>query len=116
MFCICNIPNQEDDKFVLFDKQEDVDIEQFKLENKKDITFEELISEYKRLPILSLNDFVLRTFNPKVRTITHILGECKIDSWEQLENEHKLIELKKSNLSKSKRELVEKRYNELFNV
>lgn len=116
MFCLCNLPDREDDKFIIFDKAENIEIKQFGLENKQEITFEDVISTYKTYPILSLNDFALRVFNTKARTVTHILGECKIDSWEQLENEHKLIKIKKSNLSKSKRELVEKRYNEIINV
>jgi hypothetical protein len=116
MFCVCNIPKKEDNKFILFDKQEDVEIEQFGLENKQNITFEDVISTYKSYPILSLNDFAMRVFNPKARTTTHILGENNINSFEQLENEYNLIAQKKSNLSKSQRELIEKRYNELLNV
>lgn len=69
-----------------------------------------------RLPILQLNEFILRIFNPKKRTTTHILGENGIDCWAQIENEYNLIQSKQSKLSKTQRDKVIERYNEIINV
>lgn len=69
-----------------------------------------------RLPILQLNEFILRIFNPKRRTTTHILGENGIDCWAQIENEYNLIQSKQSKLSKTQRDKVIERYNEIINV
>ena len=117
MFIICHPKESPTDKFVLFDKQ-DINLEELELPLEKDeeIQFEDLISKYKLLPILSLNEFLLRILKPKARTATHILGEIGINSFYELDEEYHKIELKQSNLSKSQRELVIKRYNELLNV
>lgn len=115
MFIICHPKDQSEDKFILFDKQ-DINLEELELPLELDsiIQFEDLISKYRLFPILSLNEFLLRIINPKYRTTTHILGEIGINSFYELEEEFNKIELKKSNLSKSKRDLVTKRYNELL--
>lgn len=117
MFIICHPKDQPDDKFVLFDK-EDINLEELEIPLELDeiIQFEDLISKHRLLPILSLNEFLLRIINPKYRTATHILGEIGINSFYELEQEKSRIELKQSNLSKSQRELVIKRYNELLYV
>ena len=111
-FCVCKLPEQEE-KFILFDKQEFKPTE-FNLEEIKQIEFKDLPTKYRNYPILSLNDFMLRIFQPKSRTITHILGELGINSFEQLDYEHTLILNKKSNLSSSQRNLVKQRYEELL--
>jgi len=69
-----------------------------------------------KLPILQLNEFILRIFNPKKRTTTHVLGENHIDCWAQIENEYNLIQSKQSNLSRSQRDKVIERYNEILNL
>lgn len=117
MFIICHPKESPTDKFILFDKQ-DINLEELELPLELDETvqFEDLISKYRLLPILSLNEFLLRIINPKYRTATHILGEVGINSFFELEKEFNKIEFKQSNLSKSQRELVIKRYNELLNV
>lgn len=117
MFIICHINSQPDNKFILFDKEE-IKLEELQLELTQDeeISWQDLISKYKFLPILSLNEFILRIINPKYRSTTHILGEIGISSFYELEEEYFKIELKQSKLSKSQRELVTKRYNELFYV
>lgn len=114
MLCICKLP-EEEQRFVIFDKT-DFDPVEFNIEKEKEITYNELTSEYCRLPILSLNDFLLRTIRPKSRTTSHVLGELHIDSFEQLEHENGLIELKKSKLSKSQRDIVQWRYDELLRM
>lgn len=112
MFVVCKFPEEYDDNFVLFDSQE-IKPEEFNINKEKEITFEELESEYKRLPIISLNDYLLRSLS-KTRTISHKLGELNLDSYEQLKYENDLIVNKKSKLSKSQRDLVQKRYNEII--
>ncbi len=117
MFIICHPKESPTDKFILFDKQ-DINLEELELPLELDevIEFTDMISKYKLLPILSLNEFLLRILKPKARTTTHILGEIGINSFFELEEEYNKIELKKSNLSKSQRELVQKRYDQLLNV
>lgn len=115
MFYICQVPNHTDDAFILYDKKE-FNPDEFQLIKVKEISFEELISDYKKLPILQLNEFILRIFNPKKRTTTHILGENHIDCWAQIENEYNLIQSKQSKLSKTQRDKVIERYNEIINV
>lgn len=115
MFCICQVPNHTEDAFILYDKNEfSPDI--YQLIKVKEISFEELITNHNRLPILQLNEFTLRIFNPKARTITHVLGENGIDCWAQIENEYNLIQSKQSKLPKSVRDKVIQRYNDIINV
>ena len=114
MFVVCKFPEEYDGKFILFDSKE-IKPEEFNIEKEKEITFEELETEYKRLPIISLNDYLLRSLS-KTRTTSHKLGELNLDSYEQLKYENDLIVNKKSNLSKSQRNLVQERYNEILNV
>lgn len=115
MFIVCHPKDQSEDRFILFDKK-DINLEELELPLELDevIQFEDLISKYRLLPILSLNEFLLRIINPKYRTATHILGEIGINSFFELEEEYNKIEMKKSNLSKSQRDIVVKRYNELL--
>lgn len=115
MFCVCQVPNHIEDAFVLYDKN-DFSPDTYQLIKVKEISFEELISEYKRIPILQLNEFTLRIFKPKARTTTHVLGENGINSWEQIENEYNLIQSKQSKLSKSVRDKIIERYNDIINV
>lgn len=113
-YCVCKFP-QKEEKFILFDKEEFNPIE-FNLEKIQQIELKDLATEFRNLSLLSLNDFMLRIFQSKSRTITHILGELGIDTFEELDREYTLIVSKKSNLSKSQRDIVEKRYTELTNV
>ena len=115
MFCVCQVPNHVDDAFILYDKKE-FSPDTYQLIKVKEITFEELITNHNKLPILQLNEFTLRIFKPKARTTTHVLGENGIDCWAQIENEYNLIQSKQSKLSKSVRDKVIERYNEIINV
>lgn len=83
----------------------DEDFKIIKAEKVKEIGREELDLEPNSLhPILSFDDFILRTFNRK--TNTHKLGLLNINSFKELSNEYSLIQEKKSKLSHSEREIV----------
>lgn len=115
MFCVCQVPNHTEDAFILYDKNE-FSPDTYQLIKVKEISFEELMVDYSKLPILQLNEFAARIFNPKARTITHVLGENGIDCWAQIENEYNLIQSKQSRFSKQIRDKVIERYNEILNV
>ncbi len=114
MFYICHLSNDQE-QFVVFDKKE-FKPKDFNLEPVKEITVEELKSDYNLLPIVELNEFLLGILASKKRTTTRILAECKIETFKALEYELDLIRQKKSNLSRSQRELVQSRYNEIVTL
>ena len=100
-----------EDKFILVDSKDDIEVSEFGLDLISKLEFNDIIiSPY---PILDFNDFVLRIFNPKARTDTHILGENNIHSFPQLENEVNLIKQKKSKLSRSVRDICLKQYEKI---
>ena len=99
------------DKFILVDSNEDLEVSEFGLELVKKLEFNDIITS--PYPILYFNDFVLRIFNPKARTDTHILGENNIHSFPQLENEVNLIKQKKSKLSRSVRDICLRQYDKI---
>ena len=115
MFISCHLPNKNDEIFLLYDK-EDFNVEELglNLEDVQIIESNKIMSEYDELPILNLNDFLLRGLKHNSRTDTHILGEVGIDTLYQLTHEKLLIDKKKSNLSRSKRDIVLKRYNDII--
>jgi hypothetical protein len=115
MFISCHLPNKNDEIFLLYDK-EDFSVEELglNLEDVQVIESSKIMSEYDEFPILNLNDFLLRGLKHNARTDTHILGEAGIDTLYQLIHEKLLIEQKKSNLSRSKRDIVLKRYNDIM--
>ena len=115
MFIQCHLPARNDEIFLLYDK-EDFSVEELglNLEDVQVIEPNKIMSEYDEFPILNLNDFLLRGLKHNARTDTHILGEAGIDTLYQLVHEKLLIEQKKSKLSKSKRDIVLKRYDDIM--
>lgn len=116
MFVSCHLPNNED-LFILYDAK-DFDAKELGLNLEKITVLEpqKILTDYSIFPILNLNEFLLRVIRPKERTITHKLGELGLDSFAALANEVDLIYAKKSNLSKSQRDMVLQRYNEIKNL
>ena len=113
---ICHIPNDERlGNFILFDNKE-FKPEDFNLEKIEEIGLEDVKTKYNTLPILELNDFLLKTIRPKERTVTHILAENKVETFSDLEYQKDLISQKKSSLSHSQREMVLQRYNEICSI
>lgn len=115
MFIQCHLPARNDEIFLLYDK-EDFSVEELglNLEDVQVIEPNKIMSEYDEFPILNLNDFLLRGLKHNARTDTHVLGEAGIDTLYQLVHEKLLIEQKKSKLSKSKRDIVLKRYDDII--
>ena len=116
MFIQCHLPNNNQ-KFLLYDKN-DFDVKEIglELEDVEIIEPNKIMSEYDELPIMSLNDFLLRMLKHNERTTTHILGELGLDSLYQLTHEKLLIDKKESKLSRSQRDKVIQRYNEITNL
>lgn len=112
MFAVCKFPDESGDRFIIYDETE-FKTDEFGLVKDEEIKSKEELDNYKYYPILSLNDYLLRALNPKARTVTHTLGELGINSWFDLLFEYNLITLKKSNLSKRQRALVELRCNQI---
>ena len=112
MFCLCEL---DGNRFIIFDKTE-FKPEEFNLPNPKTVTLEEIKTEYKFVPIIELNDFLLRSIGSHYRTTSHKLGENNINSYYELLTENELISNKKSTKSKSIRELVQFRLNEINNL
>lgn len=114
MFYICRINKDvEGDDFVLYDNKS-FKPEDFNVHPVREITIEELKSEYNLLPIFSLTDFVLRMITKK-RTNTSRLADCHVETFRAFEYERDMILQKKSKLSKSQRELILLRYDEIVN-
>ena len=111
MFYICRLKEDLED-FIVFDKEE-IKPEDFNLDPVKQISLEELKTEYNLLPLIKLDEFLLRALRPKERTTNRILAECGIENYTAITYEKDLINQKKSNLSRSQRELVLKRYQEI---
>ena len=116
MFISCHLPNKNE-IFLLYDK-EDFDVKKLglNLEDVQVIEPNKIMSEYDEYPILNLNDFLLRVLRPKERTITHILAEQGIETLYHLVANKLLIDKKQSKLSKSQRDMVINRYNEIINL
>lgn len=113
---VCHIPNDEKlGNFILFDSK-DFNPDDYNLEKIEEITVEDVKSKYNALPIIDLNDYVIRSFRPKERTVTHILAENHVETFSDLEYQRDLISRKKSNLSHSQRELVLYRYNQICSI
>ena len=117
MFIQCHLPNRNDELFLLYDSS-NFNVEELglQLEDVKVIKPEKIVSEYRDYPILNLNEFLLRLLRPKERTKTHLLGELGLDSLQRLETEKQKIDAKKSILSRTQRECVLKRYNDIITL
>lgn len=115
MFQLCHLPDKNF-KFLLFDEK-DFDLKEIGLTFEGEVIEpNKIISEYDEYPILNLNELLLKTFRPKERTVSHILSEFGIESLYQLTHEKLLIDQKKSNLPKSKRDMVLQRYQEIMKL
>lgn len=95
-----------DDNIILFDS-ENLSLDEIDIKNHKSITLEQLASEYSNLPILSVNDWILTSMTHKLPKLV-LEG---ISSYMDLVGEYYLIQAKKSNKSRSIRELVVNTYN-----
>ena len=115
MLYLCNFLSNEEDKFIIYDKEKDVDeiLNSINAKKIEDITFKKLTSDYSQLPILNLDDIVLRMLRPKERTDTRILEELGLIDWISLQQEVVKIETKSSKLSKKQRDIVLNRYQQL---
>ena len=118
MFVLCHFKDNPSDRIIFFDKEERNNeiLENMNLEVEKDLTFKDICENYSVFPILSLNDVILTTLNPKIKTDTRRLDEMGCLFWVILETQYNLIQEKKSKLSRSQRELIVRRYNELNNL
>lgn len=105
MIKIVKLPNSDLPEVILFDEK-DFKATDFNLEEVKDITLDELKSEHAFKPLMSLNDFILRTIRPKERTISHVLSECGIECFAALDTEKTKVDLKTSKLSSNQRKMV----------
>lgn len=116
MFISCHFPDNTD-VFILYDK-DDFDVEKLglNLEDVQVLNPTEIMSKYDELPILNLNDFLLRTLRPKERTTTHILAELGIESLYHLVHNKILVDNKTSKFSSSQRKMIVKRYNEIISL
>lgn len=111
MFALCHFKDDEN-KFILCDKEDLKEIaEHMNIEIEKELIFEEFDKDYALYALMTVNDMLLRSMNKKARTTTHKLDELKISCWFALKREYNLIQEKKSNLSRSQRDLVEEHYN-----
>lgn len=102
-------------QIIIFDAK-DFKASDFNLEEIKDITLDELKSEYVFTPIMSLNDLLLRVLRPKERTVSHVLSECGIECFAALDVEQTKVNLKASKLSSNHRKLVVDRYNYILSL
>lgn len=116
MFISCHFPANTD-VFILYDK-DDFDVEKLglNLEDVQVLEPTEIMSKYDELPILNLNDFLLRTLRPKERTTTHVLAELGIETLYHLVSNKILIDKKESKFSSSQRRMILKRYNEILSL
>lgn len=116
MFAICHFKSNPEDEFILFDKDEfKVDEMGIEIEDTPELNKNYLFNEkkYNNLPLLSYSDLILRVLNSKIKTISHKLSTIKIETLNDLLMEVDLIEAKISNLSRSERESVMKRFHEI---
>ena len=116
MFALCHFKDNEDN-FILYDEKDLKELaEHLNIEIEKEISFEELEKEYFNYPILAADDLFVRALSKRTRTATHILDELGISNWEKLKAEYEKVQEKKSYLSRSQRELVEKQYNLILSL
>lgn len=113
MFALCHFKDDEN-KFVLMDKEGIKEItEHMNIEIEKELSFEEFDKDYSFYALLSVNDLLLRSLNRKARTTAHVLDELKISCWMAIKKEFAKIQEKKSNLSRSQRDMVINYYNSI---
>ena len=114
MFALCKFKDK-DFNFVLYDIEDFKELaEDINIEIEKELSFEEFEKDYSFYPMLYVNDLILRSFNNRSRTSSHILDELGISCWIKLKNEYNLIQEKKSKLSRSQREILTHLYNRVL--
>lgn len=116
MFGLCKFKDRED-RFILYDKEDFKDFaEQMNMEVEKELSFEEFDKDFSFYPMLHIDDIAIRALNRKFRTPTHVLDELGISSWDSLKKENLKVKEKKSRLSRSERDLVEKHFNFIISL
>lgn len=111
MFVIAHFKDTSD-SFVLIDKEDLKEVaEHMNIEIEKEITFEEFDKDYSFYPLVDANDLIIKAISKRGKTATHKLDSLDISCWIKLKQEYNKIQEKKSNLSRSERELVEKHYD-----
>ena len=116
MFKLCHPKNHPDVKFILYnDSDFTVDELGFEVESELTLTnmkFDNDVANHYAL--VSYSDLLIKTIQPKVQTESDKLVKCGIQNISDLDCENTLIQLKQSKLSRSQRELVQKKYQEIF--
>lgn len=110
MLVKCKTKNNESIQIYDPDYLEDLDLKDFGLSDIEEIT--ELDGN---LPIYPLNDIILSQIT-KRSTISQKLINLHLTNWKDIILEYHLIQAKESNLSKSQRDLVVQRYNDISAV
>ena len=118
MFKLCHIKEHPDVKFILYDNS-DFTVDELGLESEselilKDMKFDNDVANH--YPLISYSDLLIRTIKPKYRTESDILHAIGVLNLSDLDCENTLIQLKRSKLSKSQRDLVQKRYQEIYKM
>lgn len=113
MFGLCHFKD-DSNSFILFDDKDFKEVaEQLHIEIEKELSFEELEKDYSEIPILAVNDLLLRSMVGRHRTTTHVLDELGISCWNAIKEEYDKIMEKKSCLSRSQRERLLAHYNHI---
>lgn len=110
MLVKCKTKNNEVIQIYDPDYLEDLDLKDFGLSDIEEIT--ELDGN---LPIYPLNDIILSQIT-KRSTVSQKLINLRLTDWKDIILEYHLIQAKESNLSKSQRDLVTQRYNDISAV
>lgn len=114
MFKLCHIKEHPDVKFILYNNS-DFEVDDFGFEVESELTFTNMKFDNdvaNHYTIVSYQDLVLKTIQPKIQTDSDKLAKIGIRCISDLDCENTLIQLKQSKLSHSQRELVQKRYQE----
>lgn len=110
MLVKCKTKNNETIQIYDPDYLEDLDLKDFGLSDIEEITELDW-----NLPIYPLNDIILSQIT-KRSTISQKLINLHLTDWKDIILEYHLIQAKESNLSKSQRDLVTQRYNDISAV
>ena len=110
MFALCKF-NNEELRFILYDEKDFTDTaKQMNIEIEESMDFAKFAKDFALYPLMAPNDLIIHSLNHKFRTATDRLDEVGISCWAKLKQEYAKVQEKKSNLSRSQRELVEKQY------
>ena len=115
IFKLCHIKSHPDVKFILYHNS-DFTVNEFGMEEESELTLKDMQFDNdvaNHYALLDYNDLLIRTIQPKKRTESDILHSIGITCISDLDCENTLIQLKQSKLSRSQRELVQKKYKEI---